>query len=153
MGRSKQTAMKKELESRRRNKRLKKSEKAEARKASSNKGKGFDSMIAYVDEMGKLSSTPPDPTKRREFKAEDAILGARMPGDFEEEKGFTNEGRVSYYNDEKGYGFIKDSRTKESLFFHLNNLNEPVKLNDLVVFEKNETPKGMTAVKISKLAG
>lgn len=34
--------------------------KKEDRKTNNNKGKGLDSMIAYVDENGHLSSTPPE---------------------------------------------------------------------------------------------
>lgn len=150
MARSKQTSMKKELESRRRNKRKKKDEKREARKADSNKGKGFDAMIAYVDEMGRLSDTPPDPTKRTEVKAHEIQLGARK--EEPTEKSYRNKGRVSFYNDEKGYGFIKDSRTKESVFFHLSSVNFPIKQNDAVEFDKVKGDRGITAVKIEKSA-
>jgi hypothetical protein len=129
MARSKQTSMKKEKESRKRNKRMKKEEKREVRKANSNKGKGFESMIAYVDAFGNFSDTPPDPSARPEMKLDDIQLGAKKYSE-EEEKAFINKGRVSYFNEEKGYGFIKDSKTKESVFFHLNGLTMPVKLND-----------------------
>src|ERR1043165_2250844 len=98
MGRSKQTSMKKELEARRRNKRKKKDEKREARKAVSNKGKGFESMIAYVDEMGRLSDTPPDPKRNTEMKLEDIQLGARKPS-ADDDQEYINTGRVSYFND------------------------------------------------------
>ena len=37
-----------------------KDQKKEERKLNNNKGKGLDSMIAYVDEYGNLSSTPPE---------------------------------------------------------------------------------------------
>lgn len=40
-------------------KKLKASKKQE-RKTNNNKGKGFESMIAYVDANGNLSSTPPE---------------------------------------------------------------------------------------------
>lgn len=37
-----------------------KDQKKAERKENNNKGKGLDSMIAYVDENGNLSSTPPE---------------------------------------------------------------------------------------------
>lgn len=37
-----------------------KAHKRQERKLSNNKGKGFDSMIAYVDHNGNLTSTPPE---------------------------------------------------------------------------------------------
>lgn len=37
-----------------------KNQKKLERKENNNKGKGFDSMIAYVDANGNLSSTPPE---------------------------------------------------------------------------------------------
>jgi cold shock CspA family protein len=140
--------MKKELESRRRNKRKQKEQKREERKASSTKGKGFDAMIAYVDEFGKLSDTPLDPKERTEMKLEDIRIGGEKPP--EDERQFINKGRVTYYNDEKSYGFIRDSRTREELFFHISNAAEPLKLNDHVVFEKVRGEKGMNAIKVQK---
>jgi cold shock CspA family protein len=150
MSKSKQTSLKKEKESRKRNKRKAKEEKREVRKMNSNKGKGFESMLAYVDEFGNLSDTPPDPTKRKEIKLEDIQLGARRP-DERTEAEYVNKGRVSYYNEEKGYGFIKDSRTKESLFFHLNNVKTPVRQNDVVTFDITNGPKGPTATAVTKI--
>jgi cold shock CspA family protein len=150
MSKSKQTSLKKEKESRKRNKRKSKEEKREVRKANSNKGKGFDSMIAYVDEMGNLSSTPPDPLLRRELKLEDIQLGAHVPSE-RDKIDYINKGRVSYYNEEKGYGFIKDGRTKESVFFHLNSCKVPVRQNDLVTYDLVSGPKGMNAVEVNKV--
>jgi len=37
-----------------------KDQKREERKSNNNKGKGFESMLAYVDENGNLSNTPPE---------------------------------------------------------------------------------------------
>ena len=150
MVKSKQTYLKREKEEKKKVKKKEKAEKKEARKDSSNKGKSFESMIAYVDERGNFSSTPPDPSLKKELKLEDIQLGARVESDSDDDDAFVNKGRVSYFNEEKGYGFIKDGRTKESVFFHLSSLKEPVKLNDLVAFDKVRGPKGMTATTVSK---
>jgi len=150
MVKSKQTYLKREKEEKRKNKKKEKEEKKEARKSASNKGKGFDNMIAYVDENGHLSDTPPDLSKRKELKLEDIQLGARKPSE-DDDKEEINTGRVSYYNEEKGYGFIKDNRTKESIFFHLNNLDFPVKINDQVSYQKTHTIKGTSAAAVHKI--
>jgi cold shock CspA family protein len=150
MAKPKQTGQKREKEIKKQNRRKEKEEKRIERKSDSNKGKGFESMIAYVDEFGQLSSTPPDPSKKQEFKLEDVQMGARKEED-PGEAGHQNEGIITFYNEEKGYGFIKDSRTKESIFFHVNGLLVPVKLNDRVSFEKAKGVKGMNAVEINKI--
>jgi cold shock CspA family protein len=150
MSRSKQTGQKREKEKMKLKKRQEKEEKKQERKSNSNKGKGFDSMIAYVDENGHLSSTPPDPSKRKELELDSIQLGARKP-DESDQADYVNSGKVTFYNQEKGYGFIRDSRTGESIFFHLNGLNMPVQLNDLVSFEKTNGPKGMSAVNVTKI--
>jgi cold shock CspA family protein len=148
MGRSKQTSMKKEKENKKRQKRLKKEEKRVARAANSNKGKGFDSMIAYVDEFGQFSDTPPDLTKRKDLDLEDISLGGKRQE--RDTAGDKSEGKISYFNEEKGYGFIRDSKTRESVFFHLNSAKQPLRLNDSVVFEKVRGPKGMNATAVIK---
>ena len=63
---SKQTYLKREKENIRLNRRKEKEEKRLERKSTSNKGKGFDAMIAYVDENGHLSPTPPEPSKKKD---------------------------------------------------------------------------------------
>jgi cold shock CspA family protein len=148
MAKSKQTYSKKEKEKARLSKRKAKEEKKEQRKAA---GKdSFEDMIAYVDEFGQLSSTPPDPKMRSELKIDDIQLGARSrEASDEPESG--NSGRVTYFNNEKGYGFIKHSITKESLFFHTANALSEVKVSDLVTFEVNAGPKGPTAVSVKKV--
>ncbi len=64
MSRSQATFSKKERERNRVKKRKEKEEKKAERKANSNKGKGFEEMLAYVDDNGNLTTTPPDPKKK-----------------------------------------------------------------------------------------
>jgi hypothetical protein len=59
MAKSKATFGKKEKEKNRLKKRKEKEEKKAERKANSNKGKSFEEMLAYVDENGTITSTPP----------------------------------------------------------------------------------------------
>jgi len=62
MAKSKQSFNKREKEMKRIKQRMEKAEKKEERKANNNKGKPLDEMLAYIDENGNLSSTPPTNT-------------------------------------------------------------------------------------------
>ena len=148
MARSKQTSNKRDKEQKKILKRKEKNEKKEERKANSKKGLGLDDMMAYVDENGNLTSTPPDPLKKVELKLEDIQLGARDRSG--PAFGDTTKGRVTFYNESKGYGFIK-TNTDESIFFHVNGILEPIKEHDKVSFEISNGPKGPTAIQVTKI--
>jgi len=148
MGRSQETYKKKEKEKRKLQKRKEKEARKEARKEAGGKS-SLDDMIAYVDEFGNITSTPPDPQKKKEeIKAEDIVLGARNSGDFAEEEG-KRQGVVNFFNDSKGYGFIKDLNTGDSIFVHVNGLVDTIKENDKVEFDTERGPKGMNAVNVT----
>jgi cold shock CspA family protein len=151
MVKSKQTYLKRQKEEKKKTKRKEKDEKKESRKGESNKGKGFESMIAYVDENGQLSDTPPDPAKRKVLNLEDIQLGAHQP-DPNDNSADGDSGRVYYYNEAKGYGFIKDNQTKESVFFHLSDVLTPVKINDLVSYKKYRGAKSAEAQEVTVVA-
>ena len=148
MSKSQETYSKKEKEKKKQQKRKEKEEKREERKANSKKGKSFEDMIAYVDENGQLSSTPPDPNKRKVLNLEDIQLGARIE-QAPEPADIFRKGKITFYNSEKGYGFIKDERSQDSVFFHVNGLVGPVKENDKVTFETEMGQKGMVAVRVT----
>lgn len=105
-------------------------------------------MLVYVDENGQLTSTPPDPTKKTEVDADSIVLGARNSN-----AGYVEDplrkGTVTFFNTSKGYGFIKDSETGESIFVHINGLVDQVNENDKVNFETERGPKGMNAVNVT----
>ena len=75
MGKSQETFSKKEKEKNRLKKRQDKAEKMEERKANAKKGKTLEEMMAYIDENGNISSTPPDPRKKKIFKQEEIQVG------------------------------------------------------------------------------
>lgn len=107
----------------------------------------MDDMIAYVDENGVIMDTPPDPTAKSKVKAENIEIG--IPPSTEEED-TTKKGRVEFFNEMKGFGFIKDSGSGEKYFVHANGLLEPVTEGDLVEFEITRGKRGMDAVKVKK---
>lgn len=144
MAKSKETYNKKEKEKLRNKKRKDKEQKKEERKANSTGPRSYEDMIAYVDENGRLSSTPPDPSKRQNIKAEDIQLGIARRVDVD----VIHTGTVIFFNDEKGYGFIKDQDNQESIFVHINGLVDKVKENDKVSFETEMGQKGINAINV-----
>jgi cold shock CspA family protein len=58
------------------------------------------------------------------------------------------KGVVTFYNESKGFGFIRDLESNQRVFVHANNLIEPVKENNVVIFEIGKGPKGLSALKV-----
>jgi cold shock CspA family protein len=144
MGRSQETFSKKEKEKQRIKKRNDKADKKAQRKASSVKGKSLEDMLAYVDENGNISVVPPDPKKKKEIKAEDVLIDAAR----NEPEEIIRNGKVTFFNEEKGYGFIKDDLSKEGIFVHINTLTAPLKENQMVTFEITQTDRGLQAINV-----
>lgn len=61
------------------------------------------------------------------------------------------KGTVKFFNESKGYGFIKDAETEQDYFVHVSGLIDKIKKDDEVVFELEEGKKGLNAVQV-KLA-
>ncbi|MBK8493298.1 MAG: cold shock domain-containing protein [Saprospirales bacterium] len=148
MGKSQESFSKKEKEKKRRKKNQEKLERREQRKVEKAEGgtKTFEDMISYVDENGHFSSTPPDPSKRKKIKAEDIIISVPPRDDTPYET--VRKGQVKFFNNEKGYGFIIDAETEESIFVHANSTDGPIQENDKVTFEVEMGPKGANAVNV-----
>lgn len=146
MGRSTETFSKKEKEKKRLKKAQEKAEKAEERKANAVKGKSLEDMMAYTDEYGNITSTPPDPSRKTKVNSEDIQIAIPKQEDVVQD--VVRTGIVGFFNEGKGYGFIKDMQTQESIFVHVNGLTEPIKENNKVTFEIEAGAKGPTAVKV-----
>lgn len=149
MAKSQETFSKKEKEKKKQQKKKEKEQRKAERKANAREGKSLEDMLAYVDENGNLSATPPDPNRKTSVKADDIVLGARNTGPAEGPSVHT--GRVTFFNTSKGYGFIKDDATGDSVFVHVNALTEPLNENDRVTFHTDRTPKGLSAVNVRKI--
>ena len=59
-----------------------------------------------------------------------------------------NKGTVKFFNDSKGFGFIKDANSSKEYFVHSSGLNDIIKENDEVTFELQEGKKGLNAVNV-----
>jgi cold shock CspA family protein len=143
------TFNKRENEKKRLQKRKDKEQRKEERKA--NKGdKSFEDMIAYVDENGNFSSTPPDNSKRKQIKESDINLASGNFGN-NAAQNERRQGFIKTFHTDKGFGFIKDSRTQDEFFFHFTGANYQVAQSDAVTFEVESGPKGLNAVRIEKV--
>ena len=146
MGRSQETFHKKEVRNKKEKKRKEKAEKRLARKDGDKKN-GLHDMIAYVDENGIITDTPPDPDQKEEIKLEDIEVGIPKKEE-QDEQDSIRQGVVTFFNDSKGYGFIRDSENKQSIFVHINNTTEDIREGNLVSYEVEKGPKGLTAMNV-----
>lgn len=145
-----ETWNKKEREKKKQQNKKEKAERKQERQERAKDGNNLESMMAYLDENGNLSSKPPDPRKKIVINAEDIEIGVPKHEPVNPED-LIRKGIVTFFNDGKGYGFIKDLETQESIFVHINSLTEPIKENNKVIFEVEMGPKGANAVNV-KLA-
>jgi CspA family cold shock protein len=58
-------------------------------------------------------------------------------------------GTVKFFNNAKGFGFIKDNESNEEFFVHVTGLKSPIKENDTVSFDVREGKRGPTAVDVA----
>lgn len=142
MARSQETFGKKEREKKRKQKKDAKLKQKEERKANPvDKGDN----ITYVDVYGNFHETPPTPIEKVDI--EDIVIGVPKKEESEEEDPMRT-GVVTFFNDSKGYGFIKDKETQESVFVHVNALEEEIVENNMVSFETERGPKGLNAINV-----
>src|SRR5512135_2509316 len=118
MGRSQETFGKKEVRTKNEKKRKEKAQKRAMKKVEGKKTT-FDDMIAYVDEFGKITSTPPDPGKKTVIIAENIELTSTKNKP-ESSQGFLRKGVVTFFNDSKGFGFIRALESNQRVFVHAN---------------------------------
>ena len=116
------------------------------RKAKS-KSTSLEDMMAYVDENGHISSTPPDPAKRKSIKREDIQIGVPKAKPYDPLEAI-RMGTVTFFNHSKGYGFIKDNQNQQSIFVHINGCNGQIEEQSKVSFEVEMGPKGANAVNV-----
>ena len=151
MARSQQTYSKGEREKKRIKKQEEKRKKKEARKLSSNENpQGIP--FAYVDHLGNLVDTPPDPADKIKVDAEDIILGIPKKEEGDREAfDPVRKGKVSFFDTSKGFGFIIDTENNEKYFTHVSGLIDEIAENDAVSFELERGMKGMNAVRVKQI--
>ena len=105
---------KRDLEKKKQEKRLAKQQKKEERKNSGTSS--FEDMIAYVDENGVITDTPPT-TNEKPQEIDISTIEVSTPRKTDEPVITEYEGRVEFFNTSKGYGFIKNLKNAEKYFF------------------------------------
>ena len=146
MGRSHETFGKKDVRSKKEKKRKEKEQKRLERKENKGSG-GLDDMIAYVDEFGNISDTPPDISQRTTISAEDITIGVPKMAE-PDPADLIRTGIVNFFDEGKGFGFIKDLQDKQDVFVHVNGLLEPITEGNKVTYEIAKGPKGFNAVNV-----
>lgn len=149
MARPQETFGKKEREKKRLKKAEDKRKKREARKE--NGGEERNEFV-YVNHLGQLVDTPPDPSLKEEVDVEDIVLGIPKKVEGDQPDPFRT-GFVEFFDDSKGFGFIKDSDTPEKYFVHISEVRDgELKEGNKVSYEIEKGQKGWNAVRVSKVA-
>ncbi len=150
MARSQESYNKKEVRNRKEKKRKDKVLKRIERKENSREGNSsLDDMIAYVDENGRITSEPPDPTRKIKVNAADIEVSVPRQESIDPSK-YIRTGIITFFNDSKGFGFIRDLDNRNSVFVHINDMEEQLAENTKVTFEVEQGIRGQKAVKVKK---
>ena len=137
---------KRERELKKRNAKKQKEEKKLERKESTTKSKSLDDMLAYVDENGNLSATPPDPKAKPTTSIPPNVANSNALNP----ESNIRTGIVTFFDDTKGYGFIRDTKTQESIFVHINSSSVQLENNLKVSFEVEKGARGLAAVNVKQ---
>lgn len=146
MAKSQQTFNKLEREKNRAKKREVKRKKMAARREAKARGEYKQDEFVYVDYNGNFTETPPDPAEKEQISLESIVISPTK----KEELDSRVQGKVTFYDEEKGFGFIKNPLNQDSYFFHFSECEDLLSVGDKVEFELIRGEKGMNAVKIIK---
>lgn len=132
---AKQAGNKREKEKDKKKKRKEKEQRKEERRKHSTKGLGLDALVVAAAMPAALT----------EPVAEHVPAGGR------DQAPEVKVGKVVFLDLPKCYGFIRDARVKENLFFSTGDLAWEIRLNDLVTFTRIKSSRGSTATAIEKI--
>ncbi|MDD4800823.1 MAG: cold shock domain-containing protein [Proteiniphilum sp.] len=135
---------KREIEKNKQQKRKEKRQRKEERKQQG--PSSFADMIAYVDANGVITDVPPEPVKEEEIELEDIEIS--VPRKEVPEDAGHPEGRVDFYDEARGFGFIREGDTVIRYFFHKSNAEYGITEGDRVTYRLERGPKGMNAVDV-----
>lgn len=148
MGRSQESWSKREKEKKKKKKKEEKLKRKEQRQEENAGNTSFDDMIAWVDADGNPTDSPPAPEEKAEpVKAEDIVLGV-PPKDESLDDDKEREGTVTFFNESKGYGFIKVKGSGESIFTHVKSHLDEIREGNRVQFDIAPGEKGPEAIKV-----
>lgn len=131
---------KKENNKKKKQKQEEKLKRREERKQHNNKGKDLEDLFVYVDKLGQLTHLTPE---------EQALQEKQEIKKVEKVSQEDHEGIISYVTD-KGYAFVIDSQTRESIFLHQNDLSVPLEKGLKISFRLEQSKNGIRAVQAAK---
>ncbi len=101
-------------------------------------------MFAYVDADGNITTEKPEEVKREEVNPEDIMIS--IPKSEEEDN--LHNGKVSFLNAERGWGFINNEFGERVFFLLTDELPSTIKEGDKVQFKVFKSPKGLQAAEV-----
>ncbi|MDQ3393307.1 MAG: cold shock domain-containing protein [Bacteroidota bacterium] len=60
-------------------------------------------------------------------------------------------GTVKFFNESKGFGFIKEDNSQNEIFVHVSGLTDRISENDKVSFDTIEGKKGINAINVKRI--
>lgn len=63
----------------------------------------------------------------------------------------TNTGKVKFFNNSKGFGFIVDDEDAKEIFFHVSGTLDRVEKDDLVAFDLETGNRGLKAINVKRI--
>ncbi|MCL6523140.1 MAG: cold shock domain-containing protein [Thermoflavifilum sp.] len=60
-------------------------------------------------------------------------------------------GTVKFFNETRGFGFIKEDDTQQEIFVHVSGIKQPLREGDKVTFEVSQGKKGLNAINVRKI--
>ena len=61
-----------------------------------------------------------------------------------------SKGKVKFFNERKGFGFIIEDETNEEIFVHVSGLIDRIRENDQVSFDITDDERGKKAINVKK---
>ena len=113
MAKSQQTFNKLEREKNKAKKREEKRKKMAARREAKARGEYKQDEFVYVDFNGNFTDTPPDPAEKEQISLDSIVISPTKKDDVDDRI----NGKVTFYDDEKGFGFIKNPLFYTQTFF------------------------------------
>jgi len=139
---------KRDNEKKKQQKKQEKQKRKEDRKANTSKGSSLEEMFVYVDENGMLTSTPPDQQKKKEEIDLESIEISIPKREDSTDETTIYKGIIERFFEQKGYGFIKESKSGKKYFFHISAITGNVNEGQTVFFELEQGPRDLNAVRI-----
>jgi CspA family cold shock protein len=60
------------------------------------------------------------------------------------------KGKVKFFNERKGFGFILDDESQQDVFVHVSGLVDKIRENDQVTFDLTEDNRGKKAINVRR---